>query len=615
MLYLLLYLSLTGWGLAGARATRNTAYGPLWGQSTLAVLVYLFALAGALLPGALALCGLGMAYLAWAALYRQGWRLPELRFVPAASAVMFGLAVWHSRGMQFFSWDEFSHWGLQIKLLLATHTLQTNGLDLIFPDYIPGLSLYRYLGGLADPAFEQGASLISWYLAYSCILAAGSGLAGSGLGNTGMAANTTQPRWGRAAAVWAICFFGYYFFFQSLVVAMYVDAPLGLLLLAGFVVMPQAWHSRHPILYAAPLLAFIVLTKHVGIVLACMAIGLGAVAACTQAGRLRARDVKLGAALLGICLLFAASWKLYVAIHELQPAYQLAMHSLLSDGRQLWAILADNIMGVLQNHFPHALLVGGLQSPLPPGLQHLWVIVALSGAIAVLMLLAGAPAQRRQMLWLCAYLLLCLLAYLGFLAVVRAASPWEGDRWSFARYYSTLLFAALLFLAIQFIKRQRSAVGTWVIATGFAALCIAVTPGIQALFRTEPWPQPAVRAEADRLAVEVAGTIPPGAVAWYIYRVDDGFRYFITRYTLLPVRLLSRWEGSRFFWAEALQAPMTEHNAPEAFAERLKLAEYLIVDHPDPEFWARYGALFPNRNHRVYKVTLSSDGAVRLIGM
>lgn len=606
MLYLLLYLSLTGWSLAGARLTRDTSYGPLWGQSALAALIYLCAVAGALRPGALALAGLGIVYFVCAALYRQGWKRPELRFVPAASALFFVLALCHSHGIQFFLWDEFSHWGLQIKLLVSTHALQTNGLDLVFPDYIPGLSLYRYLGGLVDPAFEEGASLLSWYLAYTCILAAGSGLVG---------ATSQTPRWGRAVAVWAMCFFGYYLFFQSLVMAVYVDTLLALLLLACFVVMPQAWRGTRPILHMAPLLVFMVLTKHVGIVLACMAVGLTVVASYAETGRLHARDIKQGAALLAICLMFTISWKLYVAIHELQPAYQLKLSTLFNEDRHAWAIVADNIVGVLQNRYPHAPLLGDEVSLFVPALQYLWVIMAISAAMAALMLLASAAPHRREMIWLSAYLLLCLLVYLVFLAVVRATSGWSSDIWSFARYYSTLLFASLFFLAIRFISGQPGRTWAWAVSGSLALLCMAFTPGIQTLFRLEPWPPPVVRAESDRLAMEVVGKIPAQAVAWYIYRVDDGLRYFVTRYTLLPIRLMSRWEGFRFFWADALRNPMTEHNSPEAFSESLKLAEYVIVDDPDPEFWARYGSLFPSRDHRVYKVNQSSDGEVRLIGM
>lgn len=610
MLYLILFLSLTGWGLAGARQTGNAVYGLLWGQSALGVAIYIAALAGILLPGTLALGALGTAYLLYAALYRQGWRHWDVRLVCISSAVFFLFSVWHSRGMRFFSWDEFSHWGLQIKVLLISHALQTQNFELVFPDYIPGMSLYRYLGGLADPDFEQGASLLSWYLAYCGIFAAGSAAAGA-YGN-----NTLQAsRWGRAGAIWLVCFIGYYYFFQSLVLTMYVDALLGVLTLASFVAIPLAWNSNRPLLYVAPLLAFMVLTKHVGIVLACMSIGLGMAGALIECGRLRTRDFKLAGTLLGVCLLCFLSWKIYVSLHDLQPHFRMNTGQLLNGDAPAWVLLADSVLKVLQNHFPHAAPLGLHVTTVPVPLQQLWAVMALAVIAVLLMWTLGPANQRRRFGWIGAYLLLCLLAYLIFIATVRAASPWGADMWSFARYLSTLLYAAFLCLVARFLQRHTNGIVAWAFAAILAAAFITTMPGITSLYRVEPWPAPAIREDSERLKQQVADKIPPWAKTWYLYSLDDGFRHHLANYTLAPIQLHSWWKSHHFLSPEALQNPSNEGESLQLFKGVLAQVEYVIVDNPDPLFWERYGSLFPSRDHRVYKVTQSPEGYVELTGM
>lgn len=615
MYYLLLFLSLTGWSLIGARATQNIAYGPIWGQATLAILIYLCALVGLLLPGTLALGAVGLVYLGGSALYRRGWRQKDLHAVVASCALIFGLSVWHSRGMQFFSWDEFSHWGLQIKWLHETHALQTQSWELVFPDYIPGMSLYRYLGALADPALEQGASLVNWFLTYCCVLAAAGGVVGSNRGATA----SGRGQWNRAAAIWLLCFTAYYFFFQNLVATMYVDGLLGLLFLTGMLSMCRARHQPQPVLYMAPILVFMVLTKHVGIVLACMVIGMGVLTLISEKGRqaLHFTHLKTPAALLGLCLVAAASWKLYVSVYALEPHFTLNKAELFNDSEPLWDILLQNLAGILQNYFPHAAYLGDRPPSIPEPLRHLWALIAAAMLIGGLLVASSGPRARRPLLWQAAYLMLCLCAYLAFLTVVRAMSPWGDDLWSFSRYTCTLLFGALLFLIVQFIETQHNRISMGGTSAGLLLLFVAASPGLHTIYRTEPWPTMPIRAQTNKLVPEVQGKIPRGALTWYVYQVDDGYRFYLVNYTLAPIRLLRYWEGYFFFFPEALEAPVGPRGSLEAFVDIIKEkgVEYFIVDNPDPKFWERYGALFPSRDHRVYRVSHSPSGEVQLIGM
>lgn len=596
---------MAGWGWAGSRFVRNPYYGPLWGQSTLAVLIYTFALAGALLPATLLLASAGVLYLLYALALRQDWRKGEFWLIMAASAIAFLLALSNSTGMRFFAWDEFSHWGLQLKYLAVTHSLQTDSLDLMFPDYVPGLSLYRYIGSAFGLPLESGGSLLNWYLVYMCLIAL---LTGTADGTRGTARLATP-------AILIMGFFGYFLFFQGLTATMYVDPLQSLLLLACFVAAPQVWHGRNPFLSIAPLLITIVLAKHVGIVLACMAIGLCFVLCYAESGRLRARDVKLGGALLAACVLYFLTWKLYAMAYGLDPAYRLDAGKLFAQGTDIAAFLMDNMAGVLGGAFPHAQFFGVRLVDFDPGVRHLWQALAGAGVLALAMLAACGARVRRTYGMALAYLALCLLAYLVFLSAVRGLSNWQADVWSFSRYYSTLLFASLFFLLIYAVRRAAAWKTAWALAAVTVATCTVVTPGVDELFRLTPRQPPAVRVAADKLADEASQKIPAGAMAWHIYDADDGMLYFLNRYTLYPIRLMGIAHSWRFFSVDALREPMSDANSIRAFAETLKLTDYVITDHPNPEFWARYGSFFPDRDHHVYRVVHAKDGGVLLEGM
>src|SRR5690606_31985609 len=215
--------------------------------------------------------------------------------------------------------------------------------------------------------------LVNWYLAYMCIFALATGVVGT---------VDHKNAWGKATAIWVMGFFGYFLLFQGLVATMYVDPLQGLLLLVCFVVAPQVWHGARPLLAILPMLIFLVLIKHVGIVFACMAIGLCVVMSYAETGRLRARDFKRAGALLAVCLLYFLSWKLYTMAYGLEPAYHLDVGKLSAD-EGMWGVLSGAVWGVLHNRFPHTHFFGLSFADQELGIRYLWH--AMAGSLVLIL--------------------------------------------------------------------------------------------------------------------------------------------------------------------------------------------------------------------------------------
>src|SRR5690606_33159687 len=113
----------------------------------------------------------GGIYGVYAAIRARAWRQRTWQIGAGLLTLVFGLAWSHSTGMRFFAWDEFSHWGLQLKFLATDNRLQTDNAVLLFPDYIPGLSLYRYLSSLFFSTQEAGYHFFNWMMVYAGLLA------------------------------------------------------------------------------------------------------------------------------------------------------------------------------------------------------------------------------------------------------------------------------------------------------------------------------------------------------------------------------------------------------------------------------------------------------------
>lgn len=251
------------------------------------LVLYAGALAGVLWWTALAVHAAGVALLGVAALSHARGRTAVTVSVPVPVAVLALLCAWfwivHGED-QYFLHDEYSHWGVFIKEMLALDGFWTADTNALHPRYPPAAPLWQYLFNAFLPPSEARTYFAHFVLLLAPLLA---------LWNS---VRWSQPFWIvaiLALVVVAVANFGLG------VSTLYVDPMVGAWYLGTLL---AALADREPalrrvVVYAAPL-AVIALLKDVGL---CFALS-GAVIVCTLfrhgLGRSSSAWLRTGIALL-----------------------------------------------------------------------------------------------------------------------------------------------------------------------------------------------------------------------------------------------------------------------------------------------------------------------------
>lgn len=138
---------------------------PLTGIGVILVL-FLFGLAGSLAMGVYAVLALALACWALAALeiWKKGFRSFAHRFFSPGFWLFLLLAATLlvlNLGREFVNWDDFSHWGDVVKLMVTQGVFNTDPqAGSMYPEYPPGVALFQYflqrLLLLAGGRFNEG---------------------------------------------------------------------------------------------------------------------------------------------------------------------------------------------------------------------------------------------------------------------------------------------------------------------------------------------------------------------------------------------------------------------------------------------------------------------------
>ena len=131
--------------------------------SSILLLTYLSGLLGMLQAGVFLICGLGILLLVW-----------ELRFYFLSQKFFFSypyllflvlpILYWlvHADSKPMF-WDEYSHWGIYIREMAATHTFYTVDTNASHPDYPPGAAVWQYFFTLI-PGYGEGTVYLAQFV-------------------------------------------------------------------------------------------------------------------------------------------------------------------------------------------------------------------------------------------------------------------------------------------------------------------------------------------------------------------------------------------------------------------------------------------------------------------
>lgn len=167
---LLSLIPIIGFALAWQRLRKTTAASAMLNTVSALMLMLLAAsLVGALLPAAILSMAIG-GLLAIAELGRHiRHRIPLP--VPIGMFALLCAAYWMVQsGSSLYYYDEYSHWGIFLKEILAGHQLWGADTNSMHPRYLPGTSLWQYFFAVFSKNMEGAAYLAQFALLLTPLL-------------------------------------------------------------------------------------------------------------------------------------------------------------------------------------------------------------------------------------------------------------------------------------------------------------------------------------------------------------------------------------------------------------------------------------------------------------
>lgn len=512
------------------------------------------------------------------------WRLlkgGEKRFALLRQAVelaiFFAIALIISWGAEYWVWDEFSHWGAEVEFLSITGNLPMAKESLVFPNYIPGITLLRYFATtLLDGSGVSASYFMTWLFSLACLYC--------------VAYSQSVSKW---LVTLLVIFFTYLALFQSLVLTLLVDPLQALLFLCALRFARETDNESFWITLFS--VAGLVLLKHVGIILAVF------VCAYFVANRYLIAKQDLKSTLIKGCVLFVptvaiyASWEIYVAAYDMVIKFRGP--SVLFMGPGFVSNTASGMHHVLTNLFPHANFLAPAYplAILTPGIP-LWEFICLMTGFGWLVNFSTKTDKKSAALAF-ALLLLTGVGYLFFLAYVTVASGWFNDVQSFSRYFLVVFFATFLLLFLV-ARENLSIVRGLLIAIAMAALSYVVAPPMESIFVQSKRPPVPLNEEYRIKAAQLKKYATGTELILYIDGKDSSFGYFMFRQKTLPLRYMS-YNQTYFIH----QSDSEIQDRLNLFRKRLCRFDYVYADNSSEEFWNRNASVFDIPGGHVYKVT------------
>jgi hypothetical protein len=624
-------LPLLGIAFGVSRAARvSPAAAFFLGVAFVVLALYVGALAGALWWTALAVHIGGFTLLLGAALQQIRRRAPPP--IPLPIGVLVLLCTWFwavHGGDQFFLYDEYAHWGVFLKEILALDGLWTGDTNSMHPRYPPGAPLFQYLFNAFVTPSDGKAYFAHFVLLFAPLLM---------LWNS---VRWSQPIW--LVAIFALVLLAIANFGLG-VATLYVDQIIGVWFLGAILAAAADDNLASPrvTLYAAPLAVLAVL-KDAGFPLAVSGAAIVAALFCYRAlgtehsspsSSLRRTGVAL-AVLLAPLLLCVQMWSwnrdAAGAEREIQSVTSVVANGIAGGirtadasrdielARRLADVFFDQQLSNSQatwrfNEFSYAIreLFTDSYRLTTFGLLVGFVLWWLAIAYGVL-----ADESRRRWLIVAGGVFCTAVAYIAFLHVSYRFSFGERgiDLPSYVRYVHVVALPMLLVSFCPLLPAfQNGPDSAWVIrgrvVSRRGAICVAA---VLALYAVEtpylrpilsPNPKTELRTNLETMIEEIRADV--GTSRTWIYYTADSENGFIARmalYLFAPTPAVV--ETSETFLQNANAASV---------AETLSAFEYLWIASPlTPEAsagLARFSA--GNVTAPLYRVRPAVSGTVLL---
>lgn len=581
MYLLTLYASLAGYAAFAAAGGITPGLTILVSICVTTLLLYVAALLGLLEVGAYAVAATGIAaLLIWGLVTRHRVldivKQPTTWTIGVAAAL---LAIFASKWLntfEFLSWDEFSHWGLVSKYLVAENRLFDTNSPIMFLTYPPGTALFQYQFSKIV-GYSEGMVLLAQVTLFTAALLAS-------------ASRTLASPSIALATISVEIFVVYVLGFQLYEVT--VDHVLGALL-GAVVAISLTFRGDWRITAAlASVLAFLPLVKHVGLAFAFVGLCVVLVAILFDflAKRLDKRELLYSMAAWSIACLAVAgaelSWRAYYHSLGVSDSYGTSVN-LHNVAEFFFFPTSERHLQVWQEFWTR---FAGQPSK---------ILAFLLAFSAFYIFIMPRPKRLRQT----AILAIVAVGSVGFTMLLLLSygyyfSEYEAVRLaSFERYLNSYYLAWAIALIAVFGARLAAA-GTpfWLkIVISIAAVICLLTNPLARRTIIEPSDQriPDYASRSDlrnrsQLLAEIIDRVSaPNDKAYYIDQGSDGYSYFMFRYEMAPRKI------NPYCWS--LGAPYSAsdiHTCDKPIAGLLKGYEFVAIASADNRFWSDFGYLF-----------------------
>jgi hypothetical protein len=554
------------------------------------------------------------------------WRTPRSAiratlFVPAPFILVISAVILFvlTRNILLIYWDEFSHWGSIVKVLLATNRLpisegipwQEDPVTIIFSQYPPGDALFQYF--ISRPfAFAEGNLIFGRSLFQVAALLP----------------LVAKVRW-REPQIYvplvAIGLVAGYIFSeaQSNWTTLLIDNIVAMLFAASFTIYFSAGAGKRAVLCALPVVAALTIFKEVGFQFALVFAAIVLFDQLTQIfwngfesrGKAISRIV-VCVTVIATPIAFNYLWSLHeIQIHAspiLDASWRQARERLLdpSFGRTFLTI-ADRFGTALAGGFP----VGNAQLGLNVWIPTIAILAVISLAVqktveralrVALLHLIMAPVFAAYLASLFYYY---LFAYGTFEAFQLAG---------FSRYVGTFLLAWMLISVGLIIYDPTPQMKRWVVVPAIVVIACAAVYVTRASARTSietgarhddfsNHVMDVRRTVRDRLGAAIDG-LPANARIFSMWGGTTGLAHYVTFFELRPhpMNYSCFSLGGKRYDADIWSCDWTS----DLLRQKLEPYDYVFIGKADDIFWNKYQSLFTSgardSNATLFRVDHSS---------
>ncbi|TKE98681.1 hypothetical protein FCV46_19670 [Vibrio kanaloae] len=499
-------------------------------------------------------------------------------------AFIFSLAYFASLGKNFWAWDEFSHWGAQVDYLIAMKEIASDSSVMLFPDYIPGQSLWRYYSYLKINSSDNSAIYFGNYVLIFTLIFC-----------------VTSSKGLVKLLQGVFVYLCLLFFFQSLIITLYVDHIQALLLLCFLHNLSS--QERVNASYLSLLVCMLVLSKHVGLIFALFAVTSFAL------NEAFIKKSKMSNMLRNIAVIFIPAmslfffWELYVEYYSLKREVVNVDKIILSGFLDTFNHLFASSKGLLNSFFPHANLIRSKYSS--DSSVYLWQLISAVFTFVLCVSIFNKDLLKKRILY--AVLSFSMIAsYVLFLSYIRAGTPWAGDVYSFSRYVCVILFPIVVIPLLKITKIRYLLPLTF----GSILLSLPLSPPFSSVFSYVEKSPSVTHRDFDKKAQLVKKYVSSSDVIWYIQPQDSIVSYFVFREKVIPNPVLNFKDGWHLYVKSDLKS-LTERLF--LFKKNICKVDYIYVDNKDDTFWDDYGIFFGNKRESLLFRINKVDGQCTVI--